>query len=367
MTDEGVCEARHAQLVLYPKYPEVRLSGFLKNASGAPAELLKGRMSGRVLFFGVCPDHRILTFATGAEHPATIELLSQKDVPAQGVFLDLNGLRSGEVDTRGQLIRKLALIHQKGWIESKRLNSQGVPISYQARNAAGLTLEAELGIIPNAKAQPDILGWELKQYGVRDFKRFTAKSPVTLFTPAPTGGISSKDGIVAFMKRYGYPDRNGKPDRLNFGGKYVVGGDRHHLTGLRLVLDGYDQEAKKITDMDGNILLLDPTETVAASWGFRDLLSHWNRKHAKAAFVPSLMRGPPPVYKFGSRIELCEGTDFLLFLAALSEARVYFDPGVKLEGISTLNPTSHARYQFRIAHKQLSSLYHKSSVAFLDA
>ncbi|MEO0062747.1 MAG: hypothetical protein RLZZ08_1307, partial [Pseudomonadota bacterium] len=33
------------------------------------------------------------------------------------------------------------------------------------------TLEAELGITPNGIAEPDFQGWEVKQYGVRDFVR----------------------------------------------------------------------------------------------------------------------------------------------------------------------------------------------------
>src|SRR3546814_10709373 len=67
------------------------------------------------------------------------------------------------------------------------------------------TLEAELGITPNGYAEPDFMGWEIKQYGVRDFVSFRPKSPVTLMTPEPTGGVYRTEGVAAFMKRFGYP------------------------------------------------------------------------------------------------------------------------------------------------------------------
>ena len=35
---------------------------------------------------------------------------------------------------------------------------------------------------------------------------------------------------------------------------------------------------------------------------------------------------------YGGRIEMCEGTDFFLFLKAVSDGVVYYDPALKLEG-----------------------------------
>ncbi len=83
--------------------------------------------------------------------------------------------------------------------------------------AMAYTLEAALGIRPNGRAEPDYQGWEVKQYSVRDFTRFSAKTPVTLLTPEPDGGLYNDD-IQQFMMTHGYADRNGVPDRLNFGG-----------------------------------------------------------------------------------------------------------------------------------------------------
>src|SRR5438105_159624 len=48
-----VAEAPGAQLILYPQYPEVRFSGFLKGCASPPSDLMAGRLRGRVLFLGV--------------------------------------------------------------------------------------------------------------------------------------------------------------------------------------------------------------------------------------------------------------------------------------------------------------------------
>ncbi len=100
----------------------------------------------------------------------------------------------------------------------KKLGRNGLKEPYSARNGGGYTLEAELGIRPNGDAEPDFMGWEVKQYGVANFIKFAPKSPVTLMTPEPTGGIYRDAGVTAFyLKRFGYPDKGGKPDRINYG------------------------------------------------------------------------------------------------------------------------------------------------------
>src|SRR3546814_3570082 len=111
---------------------------------------------------------------------------------------------------RAQLISELHRIWQLQWIASQKLAPDGTKAPYAARNGGGYTLEAELGITPNGYAEPDFMGWEIKQYGVRDFVSFRPKSPVTLMTPEPTGGVYRTEGVAAFMKRFGYPDQNGR-------------------------------------------------------------------------------------------------------------------------------------------------------------
>ena len=361
LDEEGVSPAPDAQLILYPKYPEVRMSGFLRGAERAPNDLMKSRDEGRVLFFGICPDGRVLGYAVAGDDPISRAFdAAARGLDATGVFLDLEKLRQGGTDPKDVLLAALRRIHAKGWIASQKMGRAGVPEPYSARNGGGYTLEAELGISPNGYADPDFMGWEVKQYGVSDFTSYRAKSPVTLMTPEPTGGLYRDEGVAAFLRRYGYADKSGKADRINFGGIYTARRDFHPETGLMLRLTGFDAASGKITDLDGGIVLLDRDDNIAASWGFRGIIAHWNRKHAKAVYVPSLMQFPPPEYSYGAMVQLCEGTDVLLLLAALAAGSVYYDPGIKIEAAGTAKPVIKRRSQFRVRHDDINVLYRSS-------
>ena len=366
LDDDGVSPAPDAQLILYPKYPEVRMSGFLRGAERAPNVLMKSRDEGRVLFFGICPDGRVLGHVVASDDPVARAFdAAVPGLNAIGVFLDLEKLRQGGTDPKEALLAALRRIHAKGWITSQKMGRAGVPEPYSARNGGGYTLEAELGISPNGYADPDFMGWEVKQYGVNDFIRYRAKSPVTLMTPEPTGGLYRDEGVAAFLRRYGYADKSGKADRINFGGIYAANRDFHPETGLMLRLTGFDTTTGKITDLDGGIVLLDQDDNVAASWGFRGIIAHWNRKHAKAVYVPSLMQFPPPEYSYGARVELCEGTDVLLLLAAVATGNVYYDPGIKIEAVGSVKPIIKRRSQFRVRHDGLNALYRASGTVLI--
>jgi hypothetical protein len=58
--------APNTQIILYPQYPEIRLSGFLKGAKRAPNELMNTREEGRVLFLGITPSGSIIAWVCGS-------------------------------------------------------------------------------------------------------------------------------------------------------------------------------------------------------------------------------------------------------------------------------------------------------------
>lgn len=364
----GLAQAPDAQLILYPKYPEVRMSGFLRGAERAPKDLMRSRDEGRVLFFGISPDGRVIGHVVAYTDPVAVAFDAVVDaLPLSGIFIDLETVRQGGTDPKLALLAALRRIHGKGWIPSQKMGRAGVPEPYSARNGGGYTLEAELGISPNGYAEPDFMGWEVKQYGVRDFIKYAAKSPVTLMTPEPTGGIYRDEGVEVFLRRYGYPDKSGKVGRINFGGIYTSNRDFHPDTGLALRMAGYDTTTGKITDVDGAIVLVDRADTVAASWGFKGIMAHWNRKHAKAAYVPSLMRDPPLEYSYAPLVQMSEGTDVLLLLSAFASGEVYYDPGIKMERADTDKPVIKRRSQFRIKHSGLEALYRSNEIVDLLA
>jgi len=346
--------APHAQLILYPKYPEVRMSGFLKGCSLAPSKLMGSRLKGRLLFLGICNDRRIIGHATGPENPLTNELGNLSDFEKEGIFYRIP---LEEIDARQKLIASLKDIHLAGWIDSTRLCADGTHVSCNSPNCGGYTLEAKLGITPNSFAKPDYLGWEIKQHGVTSFDRPRSGSPITLMTPEPTAGIYRDKGVEFFIRKFGYPDQMGREDRINFGGTFKYGVESPS-TGLTLDLKGFDTQTGKIVDVDGGITLLSRKGEEAATWLFANMMNHWNRKHAQAAYIPSLCRMEPcRQYCYGNLVELGTGTDFLKFLKSMAKGLVYYDPGIKMENASGPNPRIKRRNQFRIKPADLECLY----------
>jgi hypothetical protein len=313
----------------------------------------QARIDGRVLLLGIRPDRSVLAVVLEPNHPISSELVAAGTFASDAILVDVP---MEAISGKDLLLGRLASIADREWIESSRLDAAGVRHPCTASNCGGLTLEAELGIASNSRAEPDFHGWEVKQFGVRDFVRYAARSPVTLFTPEPTIGVYATDGVAAFVRRYGYADTHGRENRLNVGGRFVVGRTLAR-TGLTLSLAGYDAAKGRIEDAAGGVNLLAGDGTLAAGWPFTSLIEHWNRKHALAAFVPSLKRDMPREYRFGRRVFLGTGSDFGRFLAAMAAGTICYDPGIKLEGVGTRSEIAHRRSQFRIAFGRMASVY----------
>lgn len=364
----SVARAPKAQLILYSQYPEVRFSGFLKGCKEGPSVLMADRqrakefpqsvreqLAGRILFMGVTDDRRVIGYVAAGTSQVAAEFNSQSFPPAVVVFFEIALPQTTTTeDSKTKLLAELKRIHQLGWIGSKQLGAGGVIKPCHAPQCGGFTLEAELGISKNSVGEPDYLGWEVKQHAVSSFTSLGAA--ITLMTPEPTKGYYKEQGAEAFIRKFGYPDKNNKPDRLNFGGIHRIG-RQQALTGLTMQLVGYDATEGKIIDANGSIALVAPSGEVAAAWEFKGLLAHWSRKHTRAVYVPSMRRTEPEwQYAYGARVRLAQQTDSLRLLSALASGIVYYDPGIKLEKAST-KPDVKRRSQFRVASKNIEALY----------
>jgi hypothetical protein len=360
--DNGnIYPAPQAQLILYPDYPEVRFSGFLARCENPPSELMTQRLPNRLLFFGVGKDGTVLGYVTSPDSEIANEFAKTKRETVLGVFNVIE--LTNEEQNKKKLFAQLRRIHLLNWIKSKRLDKSGNILPCSSTNCGGYTLEAELGITPNGFSDPDYLGWEIKNFGVKNFNNIN-NARITLMTPEPTHGLYITEGVDVFIKKYGYNDLSGKPDRMNFGGIHKVGAIQQR-TRLGLQLIGYDAEAHKIKNVDGMIALVDEKDNIAASWSFSSMLKHWNRKHNQACYVPSLTESKPEQrYKYGDKAILGEGTDFQLFLEAMQIGNIVYDPGIKIENMSS-KPKVKRRSQFRIASSKLSSLYKHSEIAVI--
>ena len=349
-----------AQLILYPQYPEVRMSGFLKGAAWSPSDLLASRDEGRVLLLGVTADGRILGYATAGDSQVEQEL---RVVPTDGETGVLARIAIGDdptmLDSRTRLLDALCRVTKSGWIQGWRLQPDGSRRPCAGLNCVGVTLESELGITANGRAEPDFEGWEVKAHTVPKFG-LTGTGAVTLMTPEPTGGDYKRLDIVEFVRTYGYADKRGRPDRMNFGGIHKVG-RKCQATGLTLTLIGYDASSGKMTDADGSLALLNDSGHVAASWDFAGLLAHWSRKHSRAVFVPAMKQTAPEIcFRYGNEVLLAEGTDYSRVLRGLADGTVYYDPGIKVENESGI-PRAKKRSQMRVSRSKLESLYHKTA------
>jgi hypothetical protein len=351
--DGGLIPAPNTQLIFYPQYPEIRLSGFLKGTRGGPNELMTVRQAGRMLFFGITSDRRIIGWVTAPESALAVEVRALGELRRTGVF---QHVPIGTADTsREILLERLRTLHERGWLASERLDAAGSLCPCVGRNCGGYTLEAHLGIAPNSRAEPDFEGWEIKGHSVTNFAR-VGSSPVTLMTPEPTGGFYKTDGAEAFVLRFGYKDGE-VADRLNFSSPHRHG-RLNTKTGLTLKFLGYDVARQVITDPLGGFSLMDDGDNEAATWHFAGLIEHWNRKHAKAAYVPYKLRNDPSQqYSFGNRIRLAEDTDFLRFLRAMAEGLVFYDPGIHLAPGRSGRMMVKRRSQFRIRAGKVGSLY----------
>ncbi|GMU86906.1 MAG: hypothetical protein AMXMBFR48_21470 [Ignavibacteriales bacterium] len=357
ITDDGeLANAPFAQLILYPKYPEVRFSGFLRECKNAPSKIMSGREEGRLLFLGVADGGKILGKAVLPGSDVAKEFANYSSKEETGVFKVIYTERIE--DHRAKLLTELKRITSLGWIDSKRLDRTGGVLPCNSSNCGGYTLEAELGITPNGYSEPDYLGWEIKQFGVKNLNK-TSSAVITLMTPEPDSGYYHENGASDFVRKYGYSDLRGRVDRLNFGGIFKAG-ITNNRTGLKLEISGFDKSEKRITSTAGKIVLLDNLENEAAAWTFSSVISHWKRKHTNACYIPSLLRqNGSRKYKYGNNILLGLGTDFVLFLTQLSLGNIYYDPGIKIENAST-TPKTKQRSQFRIKSRYISELYRKS-------
>ncbi|MCA9761126.1 MAG: hypothetical protein KC463_06385 [Streptococcus sp.] len=359
ITEDGnLYPAPNSQLILYPKYPEVRFSGFLLGCDNPPSDLMTQRLADRILFLGISTNGTVLGYVDSPESEIATELQQLSISEEHGVFKVITLPKA--LNGRANLLSELKRIHELDWIVSKRLDSQKNILPCLSPNCGGYTLEAELGITPNGYSEPDYLGWEVKQFSVNNFARINSKV-ITLMTPEPTDGFYNTSGTEAFIRKYGYADKRGRADRLNFGGIHKVG-ITSNLTNLKMELIGFDSESGKIRSSEGRIALLDKLDNEAASWSFSSLMLHWNRKHNQACYVPSMSETDPVrKYKYGHKVILGKNTDFQFFLRQMAIGNIYYDPGIKMENASG-NKKIKKRSQFRIKSGHLPTLYQDNEV-----
>ncbi|MDM7857642.1 MvaI/BcnI family restriction endonuclease [Thiopseudomonas acetoxidans] len=357
--------APNAQIILYPKYPETRLSGFLSGCSRkkgiAPSHLMQpptaqervARLNTkRYLVLGV-DEQKVWAHCSawdGALHDELKAIVESGNARLVApVFYEYSATQESSEE---KLLRKLKEIFLQGPIESCRLNSDGELITYKAQNGAGYTLEAQFGITPNGSSDPDFIDWELKSHSA---------GAVTLMTPEPNVG-TYLDDLEVFLRAYG---TRIEPERMDFASRHNVG-QKNKKTALTMRFEGYDPDSGEILEPDGGLMLRDDDGVLVAGWKFDKLIFHWKKKHTNTCFVAySAIRETPPKYQYGPKVVLGKGTNLKLFLHALYLSTVYYDPGVNMKLLKgKWKPKK--RNQFRISWRDIDALYVELREVSLD-
>lgn len=359
--DAPPAPAPGAQLILYPRYPEVRMSGFLRGSLLSPAKLMRPPTSEerlsrehmpRCLVLGICDDDTILAYSGdwGGDLSQDAKSRIQKGnmLKVASVFYELEQpVENGRI----LLLQRLTEIYRRGPVRSGRLNSEGQLMEYQAKNGAGYTLESLFGIIPNGRSEPDFQGWELKSHG---------SGAVTLMTPEPDSGMYRTD-LSRFLSEYGVCNEF----RRDFTGRHLMD-ILQGRSGLTLRMEGYDPLRCEIVDPKGGLILRDRAGNMAAGWTFNKILTHWSRKHAQTAFVSySTEERDIRFYQYGPEVHLCEGAGLKPFLRAMHSNMIYHDPGINMKFLDG-KWVSKKRNQFRVAWKNIVHLYEKSERVLLS-
>lgn len=335
--------ALYSQLIMYPKYPEVRLSGFIRDCSLAPAEYFKevpkasrtGRPDGRILILAPLKQ-RVYAYLAIPGSQLSFEL---QKISHEGL---LGTVETGIQSSRDELISLLRDAYGRNPHELVRMFADGSIRPYIGKNAGGYTLEALFRIKPNGEPVPDYKGWELK---------CLSGSVVTLMTPQPDGGIYNEIGNDEFVRKYGHVTKDG---RKYFTGKSTTSARE---AGRRLVLYGFDSKTCRITDEKGFLGLVD-NDALLASWSFPHIIGHWNTKHNQVCYVRyEKLEDKKNMINYFPDVLLCEKTSAIMIMKAIANGLVYFDPGCK-EG--------KARNQFRTNYPRIVDLYEKSELICLS-
>lgn len=350
--------APNSQIILYPKYPEIRMSGFLSDTNRkltiTPRHLMQpptreereARLkTHRYLILGVNKD-TVWAYCTSWQDTLAEELcvlvINEKATIVASVFYEQP--KVGKTSEE-KLLEKLRQVCETGPIESCRLKADGTKIPYKAQNGAGYTLEAQFGITPNGCADPDFMDWELKSH---------SGSVVTLMTPEPNTGSYIDGGLKVFLDQYA---TNNQPERLDFASRHEVNKENRKTT-LTMRMEGYDPKSGQIIDPEGGLMLRDRDGNLAAGWRFDKVIEHWKRKHSNTCYITykACKDNEFPTYHYGPDITLGQGTSLEHFLRGLHSCAIYYDPGINMK-FKDGKWKPKKRNQFRVKWKDLYRLY----------
>ncbi|MCW3784226.1 MvaI/BcnI family restriction endonuclease [Defluviimonas salinarum] len=320
--------ARGVRMIIYPQYPETRLSAFQTVENTMPEAMsvaytktfpdsvrylvLARRGNGAVL--------AVMVVDPGPQFVSDVQALP----PASGsrVWKHLR-LR---VTADSRLQTKLARVAGKP-MPGCRLDSAGNTLPFNGTQVCGYTLEHALGINPNSDSHGDFEGIELKTH---------TQKKVTLFTPEPDMGVYA-ESFPEFMQSFGYQDKEGN---WRVTGIHRVD-ERCEQSGLTLRIANHERGTSLASSADKNVhlALLTDEGILTAGWSLERILNCWTAKHNEAVYVPAvkvtatdlalIAEGYRFSVEFSSEIMWCRETSAERLFEALYNGTLFLDPAPK--------------------------------------
>lgn len=316
--------APKTKLIYYFQYPEVRLSGFLRNSPRPPDALRRRHMykyGRRTLLFGMSGSivyGTVLTGEPGTDYPV---ITSAKASPISDVLMELHLNRD---DAESTITALLGIWHPA--VKLKTLDA--TPNEFTGNQAPGYTLEALCGIPANAFSGPDLFGAELKSF------RFSSK--VTLMTPVADGGEWRRLQAREYLHQYGHTGRDGHS--LRFTGAHRVG---NSTNGRTLVLKKNNEKISQTQSVD---LIRESDQRVLESWSVEKIVSSWLKKHDAAFYVKYKYDRQQNQVIFDGYFK-CKYTSPERLLNSIKSGLIYYDPAHTLKENAPLK----VRPQWRVS------------------
>jgi hypothetical protein len=336
----ALIEARRVKAIIYPQYPEARLSGLQTIENTMPQALSVAYTKAnpnalRLLVLARLPRGKCVGIVYLDLSPSLESELAQ--LPG---FERARACKRMVIDqgNSAKLEAKLAAVLGTS-VRGCRLDAYGRSRPFSGTQVCGYTLEHELGIVPNSGMDGDLYGIELKTH---------TQLKVTLFTPEPDGGHYVRD-FSGFMKKYGYLDGDGD---LRLTGIHRANIQctksgltlrlrEHHFVDGKLTWFAYDPETPLTGKMDGvDVALIGGEGEVAASWSLERLMNCWGAKHNEVVYIqankilnPNMVEaaaGYEHIVSFEKTVMWCRETSAEKLLAAIGDGTIFLDPAPKL-------------------------------------
>ncbi|MBJ7312181.1 MvaI/BcnI family restriction endonuclease [Rugamonas sp. CCM 8940] len=359
--------ARRVKAIIYPQYPEARLSGLQTVENTMPQALSVAYTkqypeAKRLLVLGRLPRGECIGLVC-------IDMSSEfeAELAALPGFTRAKACKRLEIaqDSAGKLEARLASVLGKS-LPGCRLDSYGNTLPFSGTQVCGYTLEHALGIVPNSNMDGDLYGIELKTH---------TQVKVTLFTPEPDGGLYV-ESFAGFMKKYGYADADGD---YRLTGVHRAG-EICAKSGLTLQVWEYREEegrrvaypynpATALTAKIGavDVVLTGPEGEVAASWSLERLMNCWGAKHNQVVYIKAnkvpnpdaaqAAAGHEHLVTFERTVMWCRNTTAERLLNAICDGVIFLDPAPKLHATSSAKNKRRAQWRVNDITKAASALY----------